>query len=110
MCICMLRSCMEVLIRLAKTIYILCIYGIFGRNLHKYMAVYGVYVWFWPTLRVLCTKPCTGRNSRKGFNPQVGLYSALDLQFNKLLLKDIFAGFSPVLSTKHPHQAPVLLS
>ena len=43
---------------LARTIYIRCIYGIFGREITEYMVIrciYGsgqpyVYKWFWPTL------------------------------------------------------------
>jgi len=35
---------------LAKTIYIRCIYGIFGREITKYTVIYGVYIRFWPTL------------------------------------------------------------
>ena len=31
-------------------IYIRCIYGIFGRGITKYTAIYGVYIQFWPTL------------------------------------------------------------
>jgi len=36
---------------LAITIYIRCIYGLFGRNITKYTVIYGVYIQFWPTLR-----------------------------------------------------------
>jgi len=36
---------------LARTIYIRCIYGIFGREITKYTVIYGVYIRFWPTLR-----------------------------------------------------------
>ena len=35
---------------LAITIYIRCIYGLFGRNITKYTVIYGVYIQFWPTL------------------------------------------------------------
>jgi len=35
---------------LARIIYILCIYGIFGREITKYTVIYGVYIRFWPTL------------------------------------------------------------
>ena len=35
---------------LARTIYIRCIYGIFGREIIKYTVIYGVYIQFWPTL------------------------------------------------------------
>ena len=37
---------------LAITIYIRCIYGLFGRNITKYTVTYGVYTRFWPTLHV----------------------------------------------------------
>jgi hypothetical protein len=40
------------LLGLARTIYIWCIYGIFGRELTKYTVIYGVYIQFWPTLYV----------------------------------------------------------
>ena len=39
---------------LAKTIYIRCIYGIFGREITKYTVIYGVYKRFWPTLQIRC--------------------------------------------------------
>jgi hypothetical protein len=35
---------------LARTIYIRCIYNIFGREITKYTVIYGVYIRFWPTL------------------------------------------------------------
>jgi len=35
---------------LARTIYIRCIYGTFGREITKYTVIYGVYIQFWPTL------------------------------------------------------------
>ena len=34
---------------LARTIYIRCIYGNFGREITKYTVKYGVYIQFWPT-------------------------------------------------------------
>ena len=37
---------------LARTLYIRCIHGIFGREITKYMVVYGVYIRFWPTLHI----------------------------------------------------------
>ena len=40
------------LVGLARTIYIRCIYGIFGRGITKYTVIYGVYIRFWPTLHV----------------------------------------------------------
>ena len=39
-------------IGLARTICIRCIYGIFGREITKYTVIYGVYIWFWPTLHI----------------------------------------------------------
>jgi len=39
-------------IGLARTIYIRCIYGIFGREITKYTVIYGVYIRFWPTLHI----------------------------------------------------------
>ena len=38
------------LVKLARTIYIRCIYGIFCREFTKYTVIYGVYIRFWPTL------------------------------------------------------------
>ena len=37
---------------LARTIYIRCIYGTFGRKISKYTVIYGVYIRFWPTLPI----------------------------------------------------------
>ena len=37
-------------IGLARTIYIRCVYGIFGREITKYTVKYGVHIRFWPTL------------------------------------------------------------
>ena len=37
---------------LARTIYIRCIYGIFGREITEYTVIYGVYIRFWPTLYI----------------------------------------------------------
>jgi hypothetical protein len=42
-------------LRLARTIYIRCIYGVFGREITKYTVIYGVYIRFWPTLHILDT-------------------------------------------------------
>ena len=35
---------------LARTLYIRCIYGIFGRETTKYTGIYSAYIRFWPTL------------------------------------------------------------
>jgi hypothetical protein len=35
---------------LARIIYIRCVYGVFGREITKNTAIYGVYIRFWPTL------------------------------------------------------------
>jgi hypothetical protein len=37
-------------IGLARTIYIRCIYGIFGREITKDTVIYGAYILLWPTL------------------------------------------------------------
>jgi hypothetical protein len=37
---------------LARTIYIRCIYGIFGIEITTYTVIYGAYIRFWPTLRM----------------------------------------------------------
>jgi hypothetical protein len=42
---------------LARTIYIRCKYGIFGREITKYTVIYGVYIRFWPTLNIRGTTP-----------------------------------------------------
>ena len=36
---------------LARTIYIRCIYGLYGREITKYTVIYGVYIRFRPTLK-----------------------------------------------------------
>jgi hypothetical protein len=46
------------LIGLARTIYIRCIYGILCRDVIKYTVINGVYIRFWPTLRI---RYCLGR-------------------------------------------------
>jgi hypothetical protein len=33
-------------------IYVRCKYGVLGREITKYMVIYGEYIWFWPTLLV----------------------------------------------------------
>jgi len=44
---------------LARTIYIQCIHGIFGRGITKYMIIYGVYVRFWLTVAMRRARlPC----------------------------------------------------
>jgi hypothetical protein len=45
---------------LARTMYIRCIYVIFGRQIPKYTVIYGVYIRFWPTLLISVTLllPC----------------------------------------------------
>ena len=40
-------------LRLARTIYIRCIYGIFGRGITTYTVIYGGNIQFWPTLNTL---------------------------------------------------------
>ena len=37
---------------LARTIYIRCIYGMYGRGITKYTVIYGAYIWPWPTLQM----------------------------------------------------------
>jgi hypothetical protein len=32
--------------------YVRCLYGDLGREIIKYTAIYGVNIWFWPTLRI----------------------------------------------------------
>jgi hypothetical protein len=43
---------MHVCLGLARTINIRCTYGIFGREVTKYTVIYGVYIRFWPALRM----------------------------------------------------------
>ena len=46
-----------VCVGLARTIYIRCIYGNYGREITKYMLIYGVDTHLWPTLRAcICTQ------------------------------------------------------
>jgi hypothetical protein len=42
----------SVFVELARTISIRYIYGIFGRETTIYTVIYGVYIRFWPTLRI----------------------------------------------------------
>ena len=37
---------------LARTIFIRCTYGIFDREITKYMVIYGVYIRFWSILLI----------------------------------------------------------
>jgi len=37
---------------LATTIYVRCVYGIFGREITKYTVVYDAYTRFWPALHI----------------------------------------------------------
>jgi len=53
---CTLTPYMTVYLGLARTIYIRCIYGNFGREITKYTVIYGVYIWFWPTLEMMHQK------------------------------------------------------
>jgi hypothetical protein len=39
-------------IALARTIYIRCIYGIFGRGITNYTVIHGAYIRSWPTLHI----------------------------------------------------------
>jgi hypothetical protein len=48
---------------LARTIYIWCIYGIFGREITKYTVKCGVYIRFWPTLRASVGQECIVKQS-----------------------------------------------
>ena len=41
-----------VFVGLARTIYIRCAYGIFGREITVYTVIYGAYIWFWPTVGI----------------------------------------------------------
>jgi len=45
--------CVHILLGLARTIYIRCIYSFFGREITKYTVIYGVYIRFWPTLNII---------------------------------------------------------
>ena len=48
-------------VELARTIYIRCIYGIFGRKTTKYTVIYGVYIRLWPTLYMSKGVPASSR-------------------------------------------------
>ena len=45
----------DTLIKLARTMYIWCVYGIFGRKLTKSTVIYGAYTRFWPTEHIVYT-------------------------------------------------------
>ena len=47
---------------MARTIYIRCKYGIFGREITKYTVIYGVYIRFWPTVNIDIWQTDTGRS------------------------------------------------
>jgi len=49
-----------VCVGLARTIYVQCIYGNFGREIIKCTVIYGVNIRFWPTLRMydVCVCEC----------------------------------------------------
>ena len=64
-------------IGLARTIYIRCIYGIFGSGITKYTVIYGVYIRFWPTLLIhtecrikIKSKNMDGRNIANIYSKQ----------------------------------------
>jgi hypothetical protein len=60
--LCLVDSCdlsVRKQVGLSRTIYIRCTYGIFGREITKYMVIYGVFVRLWPTLH---PTPCTLAN------------------------------------------------
>jgi len=42
--------CLCVCVKLARTIYIRCIYDKFGWEITKYTVIYGAYIRFWPSL------------------------------------------------------------
>ena len=60
---------------MARTIYLRCIYGIFGREIFKFIifenVIYGVYIRFWPTLVLSQFKTaaclCTSEHVASGF-------------------------------------------
>jgi hypothetical protein len=58
---------------LARTIYVRCIYGIFGREITKYTVIYGVYIRFWPTLLV-CFRNL--KSARRVMHPDSLLHSS----------------------------------
>ena len=43
---------------LARTIFTRCIYGIFGREITKYTVIYGVHIRLWPTLQIYGRTRC----------------------------------------------------
>jgi len=50
LCACVFMCVLTVYVGLAQTIYIRCVYGVFGRDVIKYTVIYGVDVRIWPTL------------------------------------------------------------
>jgi len=74
---------LQLLIRLAKTIDIRCVYGTFGREITKYTVIYSVNIRFWPTL---CTcYPSQNKTRTHPFTPQPYCPST-HLLFKALLL------------------------
>jgi hypothetical protein len=47
------RNCGHAWLGLARTLYIRCVYGKYGREIAKCTVIYGVYVRFWPTLGMM---------------------------------------------------------
>jgi len=61
---------------LARTIYA---YNIFGREFTKYTVIYGVYVWFCPTLHIRPACPSSQFSRRNGFAPAAATGKPLSL-------------------------------
>jgi hypothetical protein len=76
-------------IGLARTIYIRCIYGIFGREITKYTVIYGVYIRFWPTLNTWYgLEPCSFRKRR------IGRFSEVQLETELVSSEDMEHGWN----------------
>jgi len=79
---------------LARTIYIRCTYGIFGREITKYTVIYGVYIRSWPTLR-MCM--CTNKGSY-ACPLETGLHSGCKLKFTHVFLGSVATFHSHMFS------------
>ena len=84
---------MAVYLGLARTIYIRCICGIFGREITKYTVIYGAYFRFWPTLRIsVCTVYMT-------------IYSVVSLPTEKYILRIHMVLANPICNPRFQRRA-----
>jgi hypothetical protein len=60
----------HILLGLARTIYMRCKYGVFGREITNNTVIYGVYLRFWPTLYITCCKPTPAHTCAQACMPR----------------------------------------